>query len=215
MSAESASPNPYRVLYVNGLERTHVGLPEKALSHYMGHRGIQVTHASVDHHSDQTAEELRGALKTQAKIELERHGRLAIAAASMGVPLSVSVFGELRREDPEADLTLLGFSGWTRVFDLDMLRHTTLNRPGKKPSPSCVDAVIHCEEVAAPLLSEKDKVERMRFFFSRADKTVPEQAIGLDGVPQEEIAGGHLGSIVRAVLKTPQTLNEMYAQLTR
>jgi hypothetical protein len=195
-----------QVLYLNGLERTKVGLPEKILAGYLRLRGIEMAHASVDWHSDGSFQEIFDATTYQAEQKLQQHGKLAIVGVSAGGSLGLNVFQRLRRDSPESDVSLVSLSAWLNVGDMERLDYTALHRPGKQPSPAFKDSVVHCSNVTLPALTQADRA-RILTIHPLADEVVPLYTMSIEGVEARTVPiGGHVLGISVASLMLPRLL---------
>ena len=198
------------VLYFNGLERTKVGVPERALSLYLRLRGIRSEHAEVNWHSEESFQEIFDSASELAEQKLRQSGHLAIVGASAGGSLGVNVFQRLRVNNPGLDLSLITFSAWLNAADLQRLEYTAVHRPGKQKSEAFRDSVIHCSEVAVPLLTEADKA-RIVTTYPSTDETVPLDVMGIEGVEAHVIpARGHVPGIALASLMLPHLIDELH-----
>lgn len=195
-------------LYYNGLERTKVGVPEKALKHYLKGRGINLEHGAVDWHSGRAFTDLLNIQTKKAQQKLRQNGRLLIVGASAGGSLGVNVFQRVRAEGQDLDVSLVALSAWLQVFDREQLDYVAFHRTDKKPSEAFRDSVLYCSETASGQLTDDDKA-RMLTTYPRADGTVPTPAMGIEGVESRLVGGrSHIAGIVRGAVLLPSFVKD-------
>jgi len=174
-------------------------------------RGVRTSHARVQWHHGPEFSELLEQETEAAREALKKYGRLVLLGASAGGSLTVNVFHEVRRADPNADIYGITLSAWLRVGDPAALEQAAMVRARRGPSPSFMHSVEHCDQTAVPGLSEADKV-RLLTGIPPHDQTVPTDCMDIAGVEVWDIpVEGHIPSIAYGALHAHVAIDELVA----
>ncbi|HTE57132.1 MAG TPA: hypothetical protein VK694_00150 [Verrucomicrobiae bacterium] len=208
MQRESESPTPYHGLYFHGLGTTQLTLIDRIFFSHLRHRGIELEHALVDWHGDQSFQELFDHATEQAEQRLRTYGQLTLVGASAGGSMAVNVFHRLRSGDPDLNISVISLSGRLHIGDPQHLERRALHRLGK-PSPAFIGSVTHCHEVAIPGLTEADK-QLVGVARPWIERTVPLATMSIEDAHEYTVpAIGHVAGIGLGALWLPRILDDM------
>ncbi len=198
------------MLYINGLERTGVGWPERLLSWLFSRKYIDLHFTSVDWHGNGDVIELRSKVVVQAKEILASTNQLTLVGVSAGASLALSVFVQLRQEFPDASIKLVCISGRLQLGDRNHLVQTALHRKGKKPSIAYLHSVVDCDEQFVNRLTVQDKL-LITIYKPLLDCVVPVGTMSIVGVEQHRVlAVGHLVGVVMGLARLLHNTKDSY-----
>ncbi len=198
------------MLYINGLERTDVGLPEKLLAWLFSGKNVGLHFAGVDWHGKGDITDLRSKVVLQAKEILTKSNQLTLVGISAGASLALSVFVELRRDLPNADINLVCISGRLQQGDRNHLIHTALHRKNKRPSIAYLHSVVECDEQFVGRLTAQDK-QLITIYKPLLDWVVPVDTMSVEGVKQHRmLVIGHLTGVVIGLTRLLHGLKDSY-----